>query len=111
MEVVEQMRKGAADLCKDETDEWAHQSNGMHQYNLWVALEAHELGVNLQHYNPLIDEEARQEWVVRGSWKLRAGMVFGLPEKGTVVGEKEQKATLEERLRVFRAEGEGGRKL
>ena len=105
------MRKGAADHYKDKTDEWVHHSNGMHQYYLWVALEAHGFGVNLQHYNPLIDEEVKKELGVSGSWKLRAQMVFGLPEKGTVVGEKEQKVEMEERLRVFRANGEGGKNL
>lgn len=105
MEVMEGMRNGAADHYKDKADEWVHQSNGMHQYYLWVALEAHGLGVNLQHYNPLIDEEIRKEWGVNASWKLRAQMVFGLPEKGTVVGEKEQKVSMKERLRVFGADG------
>jgi uncharacterized protein len=111
MEVIEQMRKGAADHYKDKTDEWVHHSNGMHQYYLWVALEAHGFGVNLQHYNPLIDEEVMKELGVRDRWKLRAQMVFGLPEKGTVVGEKEQKVAMEERLKVFRADGEGGGNL
>ncbi len=102
---------GAADHYRDKTDEWIHQSNGIHQYYLWVALEAHGFGVNLQHYNPLIDEEARKELGVSGSWKLRAQMVFGLPEKRTVVGEKGQKVTIEERLRVFRSDREAGKKL
>lgn len=107
MDVIEQMRKGAAEHYKDKVDEWGHQSNGMHQYYLWVALEAHGLGVNVQHYNPLIDEQVRKEWGVSGSWKLRAQMVFGLPKKGTVLEEKEQKVAMEERLRIFRADKEG----
>ena len=65
----------------------------------------------MQHYSPLIDEEVRKELGVSDSWKLRAQMVFGLPEKGTVVGEKEQKVAMEELLKVFRADGEGGGNL
>lgn len=84
-----------------------HQSNGMHQYYLWVALEEQGLGVNVQHYNPLIDEEVKKEWGVNGSWKLRTQMVFGLPEKGTVLAEKEQKLAIEERLKVFGGDEEG----
>ncbi|KAH8689418.1 Nitroreductase-like protein [Talaromyces proteolyticus] len=111
IEVLEQMKKGAADHYKDKAEEWVHQSNGMHQYYLWVALEEHGLGVNVQHYNPLIDEGVRKEWGISGSWKLRAQMVFGLPEKGTLVGEKEQKVAIEERLKVFHIDGEEEGKL
>jgi predicted oxidoreductase (fatty acid repression mutant protein) len=110
-DAVEQMRKGAADHYKDKVDEWVHQSNGMHQYYLWVALEAHGLGVNLQHYNPLIDDEVRKEWGISPSWTLRAQMVFGLPEEGLVLAEKEQKVAMEERLRFFRAAENGSGRL
>jgi predicted oxidoreductase (fatty acid repression mutant protein) len=106
VEVVEQVRNGAPDVYKDKMGEWMHQSNGMHQYYLWVALEEQGLGVNVQHYNPLIDDEVKKVWGVSDSWRLRAQMVFGLPEKGTVVGEKEQKLAIEERLKVFGGEGE-----
>lgn len=41
---------------------WAVQSNAMHQYMLWTALEAEGCGCNLQHYNPIIDQKAKTEW-------------------------------------------------
>jgi len=57
--------------------EWAQESDAMHQYALWCALEAEGLGANLQHYNPLIDAKVTKEWNVPESWKLRAEMVIG----------------------------------
>jgi len=35
------------------------------------------LGVNLQHYNPLIDEPIKQIFALPDSWDLVAQMVFG----------------------------------
>ena len=49
----------------------------MHQYLLWTALEAEGLGVNLQHYNPLIDTRIESEFDVPATWSLKAQMVFG----------------------------------
>lgn len=97
------MKEHALDIYKDKTDEWVHQSNGMHQYYLWTALEALGLGVNLQHYNPLIDAEVQKTWGVPSDWKLRAQMVFGVPKEGSAPGEKRQKLPLEQRLQVFGA--------
>lgn len=95
------MKEGAADMYKDKTDEWVHQSNGMHQYYLWTALEALGLGVNVQHYNPLIDAEVQKTWSVPSNWKLKAQMVYGAPKKGIPLADKPQKLPLEQRLQVF----------
>lgn len=97
------MNEHAPDIYKDKTDEWVHQSNGMHQYYLWTALEALGLGVNLQHYNPIIDAEVQQTWNVPSNWKLKAQMVFGVPKEGSAPGEKAQKLPLQQRLQVFGA--------
>lgn len=56
---------------------WSEQSSGMAQYAVWLALAEKNIGANLQHYNPLIDEEVRQTWAIPESWKLRAEMNFG----------------------------------
>ncbi|KAI9741980.1 MAG: hypothetical protein M1834_000369 [Cirrosporium novae-zelandiae] len=56
---------------------WSEQTNGMHQYAIWTALESEGLGVNLQHYNPLIDVRLQTEWDIPESWALKAQMVFG----------------------------------
>jgi predicted oxidoreductase (fatty acid repression mutant protein) len=57
---VKGLKETSPDVYKDKIEEWAHQSNGMHQYYLWTALEALGLGANLQHYNPLIDDEVKR---------------------------------------------------
>jgi len=56
---------------------WAMQANGMLQFAIWTALEEMGLGVNLQHYNPLIDEPIKQIFALPDSWDLVAQMVFG----------------------------------
>lgn len=72
----------------------------MHQFALWVALEAEGFGANLQHYNPLVDQKAQEHWGVPLEWKLRAQLVFG--GRAGEPGEKEVKP-LEERVFVHGA--------
>ena len=62
---------------KDNFPTWAMQANGMLQFAVWTALEDLGLGVNLQHYNPLIDEPIRKIFDLDDSWDLVAQMVFG----------------------------------
>lgn len=78
---------------------WSQQTNGMHQLVIWMALEAEGLGVNLQHYNPLIDEKVKAEWKLPESWKLTAQMPFGKPTASA--GEKKFNP-IQERIRVFK---------
>lgn len=59
---------------------WATQSDAMHQFTIWTALEAEGLGANLQHYNPLIDQKVSEEWGIDKDWELNAQLVFGKPE-------------------------------
>ncbi|TDZ31534.1 putative nitroreductase HBN1 [Colletotrichum spinosum] len=56
---------------------WAAQSDGMLQFTIWTALEVEGLGANLQHYNPLVDQQVAAEWKVPANWKLNAQLVFG----------------------------------
>lgn len=77
---------------------WSQQTSGMHQLAIWTMLEELGFGVNLQHYNPLIDESVAKEWNIPTSWKLIAEMPFGKPLGGP--GEKEFKP-LEDRIKVF----------
>ncbi|KAJ6096670.1 hypothetical protein N7486_007416 [Penicillium sp. IBT 16267x] len=77
---------------------WADQSNAMHQYFLWTALESLGFGANLQHYNPLIDESVTKQWNLPTEWRMVAQMVFGSPE--APAGEKPQKP-IEERVKIF----------
>ncbi len=56
---------------------WSEQSTGIAQYAVWLALAEKGIGANLQHYNPLVDDDVRAAWSVPESWKLRAHMNFG----------------------------------
>lgn len=76
---------------------WAEHTNAMHQYAIWTTLAEHDIGANLQHYNPLIDQFVQQTWNIDPSWQLRAEMVFGT--KVAPAGEK-QFAPIADRLKV-----------
>ncbi|KAJ5504584.1 hypothetical protein N7463_007458 [Penicillium fimorum] len=54
----------------------------MHQYAMWAALEAEGLEANIQHYNPIADQQAAATWDFPQSWRLKAQLVFGGYEGG-----------------------------
>ncbi|MCK8606837.1 nitroreductase family protein [Apilactobacillus ozensis] len=62
---------------KDNFYDWSEQSQGNAQYAVWTGLADNGIGANLQHYNPLIDDDVRKEFDVPSNWKLRGEMVFG----------------------------------
>lgn len=76
---------------------WAEHTNAMHQYAIWTTLAEHNVGANVQHYNPVVDEFVQKTWDIDPSWQLRAQMVFGTIE--AEAGEK-QFAPIESRLKV-----------
>ncbi|MCM3728386.1 nitroreductase family protein [Neobacillus cucumis] len=78
---------------------WSNQASGMHQLVVWTALESEGLGASLQHYNPLIDEEVKNEWNIPSNWKLIAQMPFGNPTARP--GEKEFKP-VENRVKFYK---------
>ncbi|MFI2856698.1 nitroreductase family protein [Paenibacillus sp. JSM ZJ436] len=86
-------------LYADNFPVWAQQSNGMLQFVVWTMLETEGLGASLQHYNPLIDENVRNEWNLPESWKLIAQMPFGKP---TSEPGKKEFQPLDERVKVFK---------
>jgi predicted oxidoreductase (fatty acid repression mutant protein) len=73
-------------LYADNFPVWSEQAGGMAQFAVWLALTEAGVGASLQHYNPVVDDAAVQEWNVPASWKLRAQMPFGSHEGG--FGEK-----------------------
>ena len=78
---------------------WAAQSNGMLQFAIWTALEDLGLGVNIQHYNLLIDEDIKKIFNLPGSWDLVAQMVFGeVLEMPAPI----EKLSTGERVKIFR---------
>ncbi|MBW5447557.1 nitroreductase [Cohnella sp. CFH 77786] len=78
---------------------WSNQSSGMLQFVVWTALELEGLGASLQHYNPLINEQAAREWNLPSEWKLLAQMPFGKP---TFQPGAKEFQPLEERIKVFK---------
>jgi len=75
-EVVKSLQEQFAAYA-DNFPVWSEHSTGIAQYAVWLALAEKGIGANLQHYNPLIDEDVRTAWNVPASWKLRAHMNFG----------------------------------
>lgn len=78
---------------------WSEQGSGILQYVVWTALHSEGLGLTLQHYNPLIDEDVAKEWNIPENWVLRAQMPFGKPE-----GERpiKQQQPIEDRVKTFK---------
>jgi len=74
----------------------------MHQYALWVALEAEGFGASLQHYNPIVDQRIAQEWNVPYEWKLTSQLVFG--GRAGEPGEKKFQETHGKRLFIHGAQ-------
>ena len=74
--VVESLQEQFA-LYADRFPIWAQQTSGMHQHAAWTKLRALGIGANLQHYNPLIDEEVAKAFSIEDSWELIAQMPFG----------------------------------
>lgn len=79
-------------------DMFAAHGLGILQGNVWNALAANGIGANLQHYNPLIDEEVRKTWGLPSSWRLVSEMVFGAIEAEPAAVEK---LPAEDRVKVF----------
>lgn len=96
--VVEGLQK-AFPTYADNFPVWSQQTSAMHQFALWTMLEDMGFGVNLQHYNPLIDEAVAREWNIPATWKLIAEMPFGVPAGEP--GEKDFKP-LDDRVKVFK---------
>ena len=71
----------------------------MLQYSIWLALSELNLGANLQHYNPLVDEYVQQTFHTPTSWKLVAQMNFGGIQK-----EADEKSFLDlsKRFHIFK---------
>ena len=63
-------------LYADRFPVWAQQTSAMHQYAMWTELRTLNVGANLQHYNPLVDEDAAKAFSIPDSWELVAQMPF-----------------------------------
>lgn len=64
-------------LYKDNFADWSEHGSAMNQYRLWQLMAAAGAGANLQHYNPIIDDEVKKRWNIPKDYRLRAQLVFG----------------------------------
>ncbi len=78
---------------------WAQQANGMLQFCIWTGLRELNVGANLQHYNPVIDDKVKELFNVPASWTLVAQMPFG-----DIVAEPEakEKEDIGKRVQIVR---------
>ena len=56
---------------------WSEQGHGIALYATWLALAEKNMGMNVQHYNPLVDEQLAEKYDIPANWKLRAQAPFG----------------------------------
>ena len=77
---------------------WALQANGMLQHSVWSALREVNIGANLQHYNPIIDDLVKRTFGLPAHYTLIAQMPFG-----GIVSEPEPKAAEDITARVVTA--------
>ncbi|QUH20183.1 nitroreductase family protein [Alkaliphilus sp. B6464] len=96
--VIESLQQQFA-AYKDNFPIWSQQASGMNQYVIWTSLSIEGMGVSLQHYNELIEEDVKKQWDIPNNWKLIAQMPFGKPTASA--GDKEF-IPLEERIKVFK---------
>ncbi len=75
-DIIEQL-KNDYPLYKDSFDTHAAHGMGILQANVWNYLAEENIGANLQHYNPLIDDEVKSEWDIPKSYQLTGQLVFG----------------------------------
>lgn len=64
-------------LYADNFADWSEQAQGNAQFAVWTSLAENGIGANLQHYNPLIDDQVKEAFNIPDSWKLRAQLDFG----------------------------------
>lgn len=87
-------------LYKDNFYDWSEQGMGGAQQAVWTALAEAGLGANLQHYNPVIDDQIKATFNVPANWRLRGQLNFGSVEQPA--GDKDFMAD-DQRFKVFGA--------
>ena len=75
-DVVDEYKKQFI-LYANNFNNWAIQSNAMLQFAIWTAFANVNIGANLQHYNPAIDEMLQKQFNIPKNWVLIAQMPFG----------------------------------
>ena len=78
---------------------WSEQAHGISLYATWLALAEKNIGMNVQHYNPLVDAQVAEKYDIPANWKLRAQAPFG----AIVAPASEKEVQTENRFKVFGA--------
>ena len=78
---------------------WSEQAHGISLYATWLALAEKNIGMNVQHYNPLVDTQLAEKYDIPSNWKLRAQAPFG----AIVAPAAEKEVQTENRFKVFGA--------
>jgi predicted oxidoreductase (fatty acid repression mutant protein) len=94
--LIEKMKKDY-ELYKDNFTPWALQANGMLQISIWSVLEELGLGVNIQHYNPIIDDMVKEMFDVDKDYVLLGQMVYG---NITGPADEKEKEDIKKRVKV-----------
>ena len=77
---------------------WSEQAHGINLYAVWLAFAEKNIGMNVQHYNPLVDAQVAEKYGIPANWKLRAQAPFG--SIAAPAGEKDYMAD-GDRVKVF----------
>lgn len=73
---IDELKESYA-MYADSFDSWSKEHMGMIQFNIWTALAEAGMGVNLQHYNNLIEKDLAEELGLPEDLRLISQMVFG----------------------------------
>ena len=76
LDVIEQTKLDFATYAH-EVDSWSWQNLGIVLVNIWNSLAEVNVGANIQHYNPLIDDKVKATWSVPDNLQLVGQMVYG----------------------------------
>ncbi len=82
----------------DKFETWAQHANAIAQFAVWTALCEQGLAANLQHYNPIIDDEVKAAFSLPESWQLVAQMPFG---RKLAEAEEKEYQDIDSRTRTF----------
>lgn len=74
--VIEQTKLDFATYAH-EVDSWSWQNLGVVMVNIWNSLAEVNVGANIQHYNPLIDDKVKVTWDVPDNLQLVGQLVYG----------------------------------
>ncbi|HHX68179.1 MAG: nitroreductase family protein [Miniphocaeibacter sp.] len=83
----------------DKFPQYSQHSSAILQILIWLGLAEQNVGANLQHYNPIIDEEVKSKWDIPEEFELVAQMPFG--EILSPAGEKEFDP-IGDRIKIFK---------